>query len=123
MVETESIISVIPTNRDCYRLWHGIRIKIKRSLNLDEYSRAILAADDMLNSIKETCGSICAKCLRDFVSSVHVILAYTDIDVPNDINTAYALVYSTDLYPFVSENINRDQVSSLRAAIAELALS
>lgn len=73
---------------------------------------------DLASSIRQMCtneesGEMYPE-MEDFAFKVNVISAYTTIELPEDINECYRIIYLTDLYETVSRNINNEQLKSIK---------
>lgn len=54
---------------------------------------------------------------QDFLFRVLIVAAYTDIEMPDDNDVKYALVYGTDIFDVVVANVNSAQLGSIAKQI------
>ena len=56
--------------------------------------------------------------LIDFAIRVNILLSYAFVDLPNDPNTLYYVIYCSDLFDVVCRAINQRQLQSIYRAIS-----
>ena len=106
-----NVRSVVGRRRIKYRkiVWHTAEMYVKTFLSLDEYK-------DLIDSIVRTCTAEDGDCIYemiDFVTRVNIIAAYALIELPEDIDELYYVVYESDLYDVVVKNANQWQIDSI----------
>jgi hypothetical protein len=109
--------SVVGQRRIKYRkiVWHTAEMYVKTFLPLDEYK-------NLIDSIIQACTAENGECiyeLVDFATKVNIIAAYALIELPEDIDELYYIVYETDLYDTVCKNANKDQVASVLTFVSD----
>lgn len=91
--------------------WRGLHITVKHFLPLE-------AIQPMLAGILELCAAgeehMFKPELLEFSIRAHVLLWYTNIELPKDLPQQYQLVMWTDLYHTVAEYVCDDQLADLR---------
>lgn len=107
------IISRVDTEYSEYQ-WNGIKIMIRPIITLGE-------TINLVNSVMDSCvdhsrGMFLPEML-DFTFRANVILAYTNIRLPHDINSQYILLYGTDLYADLLEVVNNSQIEAMEKCI------
>lgn len=55
--------------------------------------------------------------LKEFTAKCLIITAYTDIQLPEDIASKYALIYGTDIFETVIEQICGEQIAELQETV------
>lgn len=94
--------------------WHGVPIKIKKSLSFEETLKFI-------NSVVETCfadnnGANLLEA-KDFVERCFILVMYSNFELPEDLESKYSLLYASDIISFILEHINTDQLNQMTTAI------
>ena len=90
--------------------WNGLKIQIKNRLTLDESDDfcLLLTAIQFIGddgSYRPT--------LRDFGVRSNIIKFYTNVELPEDVNDTYNLLYGNDLVETVRRYVDQVQLSSL----------
>lgn len=102
------------SSRRCKKVvWHTINIEIKHSLNAQEYI-------DTYHNIIKNCTSKDGDCflpLVDFSIRINVIAAYTNVDLPTDIDRLFDVAYLSDIYEVVCKNANKSQIEALSKSV------
>ena len=103
-------------NNEVTCIWNGIEIKIKKRLSIFEMKV-------LFDNIYERCfsnedGSYQPE-YRDFADRASVVAMYTDLEMPQLVQDQYDLVFMTDLYYFVGDNIDQMQFASIMDAVDE----
>ena len=90
--------------------WHSTSIVLKRLLTIDEY-------EECVHNIWRYCeaedGTIMIE-LLDFSIRVNIVNAYASVELPDNIDDLYYLMYSSDLYETVCSGVNKAQVESIQ---------
>ena len=89
--------------------WHGKIISIKNLLSRDEYIKLIHDIGDMCISQD---GNFVPEML-DFSVKLNIIINYALVEMPDDLDDIYELIYYSDLYNAVLKNISKSQVNSV----------
>ena len=95
--------------------WFGTDVTIKRFIPVTDMI-------EMVDEVASCCflddGSYHPE-MKDFVLRCNVLTRYANFTLPEKLEHKYELVYGTDAYDFVMENINADQYSEIVNAIDE----
>ena len=89
--------------------WHGNNVVVRQFLPLAEYMQ-------MINDIMNDCrggNDIFAPELLDFAIKTNVITYYAFVNLPEDPNMLFEIVYGTDLYDTICKYANKSQVDSV----------
>lgn len=97
--------------------WNGIWVHVKRAIGLMECTVLI---DDVLRNSTIQDGSLFMPELIDFALRAHIVEAYTDLVLPEQVEAKYDLLYLTDLFDVVSGVISKAQLDSIINAINTL---
>lgn len=95
--------------------WCSKYIEVKQMLSVDEYINVIrrIFADcrtpDSENMVQLE--------LIDFAIKTNIISAYANIELPENLDDLYYIVYGTDLYEKVCANVNEKQVESIISSV------
>lgn len=95
--------------------WHGESLEIDTMLTLGE---AILFVDNIVNACVDTVTGEYHPEIEDFAVRSAVAAMYTNIAVPENAEHQYKLLYKTDLFDTVMENINQRQYSEMMLAVS-----
>lgn len=95
--------------------WHTARIVVRQFLPFQEYMAAI-------HNIAKYCSvnDEPAVELADFACRVGIITSYAFIELPEDFDTLYRIVYCSDLYDTVCSAANADQIRAIRKSVSAL---
>lgn len=89
--------------------WHTEEIIVKNMLSMDEFV-------DVVRKIIGDCmskdGDIAIE-LIDFSIKVNIISYYSFVELPDDINELYSIVYSSDLFTTICNSVNAAQIDSI----------
>lgn len=88
--------------------WHSAQLVVRHSLGINEYI-------SLIRSIVADCGpkdGEVAYELFDFSVRLNVVLAYAFVELPEDIEGAFYILYNSDLYDTVRKYANTAQISS-----------
>lgn len=100
--------------KEKYIMWHGKRIKITPLLLFKDVFSFV---GSVMSHISRTNGDGLIMEPVDFCFKVEVLSRYANITLPDDIEERYRIIYGSDLYRSVVENINHEQLLSLVAII------
>ena len=103
--------SVVGQRRIKYRkiVWHTAEMYVKTFLTLTEFRQLI---DTIIQTCSMEDGALVYE-LVDFATRVNIIAAYALIELPEDIDELYYVVYESDLYDAVVKNANQWQIDSI----------
>lgn len=96
-----------------YYNWHGKQIKIRQLLSQDE---CIKVADDICSMITTEDDKIVSD-LYEYIFMMLVVLAYTNIELPDDPEEKVKLLFYSDIYDVILLNSNKKQIDSIRYAV------
>lgn len=105
-------MDVVPENKTIQ--WRGRTITVRPFLLLKETS-------EFVNGVMAVCfdeerGIIYPEFL-DFAFRLNLIRRFSDVELPHDADVQYRLLYMTDLYDIVSEEVNAHQIEALKRAV------
>ena len=106
---------VVGMRRTKYRkvAWHTSELVVKSFLTMKEYF-------DTVHSILDDCtdkdGAVVYE-MVDFATKLNVIISYALIELPDDIDELYYIVYETDLYKTVYSFANKDQIDAIVSSV------
>lgn len=93
--------------------WHTTAVVIRQMLSVSEY---LTAVQNILNSCKSPEGEIAIE-LLDFAIRVGIVSAYAFVELPEDVNELYYLMYASDLYDLICSVANKSQIESIKKTI------
>ena len=110
--------SVVGQRRVKYRkiVWHTAEMYVKTFLTLTEFRQ-------LIDTIIQTCSTedgVLVYELIDFATRVNIIAAYALIELPEDFDELYYVVYESDLYGSVVKNVNAAQMEAILATVNQL---
>lgn len=95
--------------------WHGLSITVRQMIPFKEVSQ-------LINSVMSNCiiedGGIFVPEAMDFAMRVNVILRYTNVELPSDIEEQYRIVYGSGLYEEIEAVINQSQIRAIKDTLA-----
>lgn len=99
--------------------WNGVEIEIKRSLTAEQaaafirfvFGSSITDDGNYLPEVEHT------------LARIATVAAYTNIELPEDANEQYDLVYGTDICDWITDRINYDQFAAIEDGIRERRLA
>lgn len=97
----------------CYKTikWDGYDIVVKQLLSADEFIEVVRAVFRDCR-IPDTDNMVQLE-LVDFAIKTNIISAYANVELPEDLSSLYNLMYGTDLYETVCDNISKIQLQSI----------
>lgn len=97
----------------CYKTitWESYDVVIKQVLSIDEFM-------DVIHAVFKDCripdtDNMVQLELIDFAIKTNIITAYANVDLPENLNELYNIVYGTDLYDTICNNVSKTQVKSI----------
>ena len=93
--------------------WHARNLTLRQFLTLHEY---ISIVNDIVNDCKKPDGSIAVE-LIDFAFRMNVISSYAYVEMPEDIDSIYYIVYASDLFDTIYRYANSAQIDSIKHAV------
>lgn len=114
-ISYEVIKSVIGTENDVSKfVWAGLEIEVKRFLTMEEMF-------DFTSTVFETCfrqaDSSYLPEVKDFMIRSCILDAYTNIEIPDDLQTRYDMVYRYEIIPEVMKYVDQNQFNAVLMAI------
>lgn len=98
------------SGRQCKKImWHASEVVVKNVLSINEFV-------DVVNAIVHDCsGDDMDKSfmLLDFAFRVNVIDAYAYVELPQDIETLYYVIYASDLFETIYKRTNQAQIDAI----------
>lgn len=93
--------------------WHGVNIVVRKTIDFDETVKLV---HNVVNNCFSDDGSYLAEA-KDFLSRCEIIEAYTNVRLPQNVNSKYHILYCSDLFESVISCVNQVQLANLSAAI------
>lgn len=93
--------------------WRGLPLTVKRLLTPSELVKTITEMIDRCRSGEDEC-----PWLIDLSFRIGIVTSYALIELPGDLDELNFIMYETDLFEKVCENINQDQLSFIRNAVS-----
>lgn len=94
-------------------MWHTSEIIVKQILTISEYMSVV---NNILKDCQAPDGSIVPE-LSDFAIRANIISAYGFIQMPEDIETLFYVVYSSDLYETICSAVNKAQLEAIKQSV------
>lgn len=97
----------------CYKTikWHSYDIVLKQLLSFDQFVNVVRAIFKDCK-IPDTDNMVQLE-LIDFAIKTNIISAYANVELPENSEDLYKVIYGTDLYELVCDNVSRVQVKSI----------
>lgn len=114
-ISYEVIKSVIGAENDVSKfVWAGLEIEVKRFLTIGEMF-------DFTNTVFEACfrqdDASYRPEVKDFMIRSCILDAYTNIEIPDDLQTRYDMVYRYEIIPEVMKYVDQNQFNAVLMAI------
>lgn len=113
---TENIINHVTkiTHQEFKKInWHNAELYVRPLLSFEEYANAVRAIVGYCFSSE---GAFAPEFL-DFALRVNIISTYAYVELPDDFDRLYELVYLSDLYDTVCSAVNKAQLDALKQAV------
>ncbi len=111
--ETEKIACSINTNPKIIS-WRAKRIVVRPLLSFGE---TIQIVNNVIDScVDKSTGYFVPETL-DFALRFHIVSMYASVEMPEDIDLQYTLLYATDLYDAIVNNVNKSQIEAIKNAV------
>lgn len=113
MILPDQLLNVCKDTGRFTRLnWNGLNLVIRRMIDLDEMSQLVgMVLDGCWNE------NMYMKELMDFMFRCAVVTYYSNVYLPENNEMRYKIVYETDLYDTVKDNINEGQFAAIESAV------
>ena len=95
--------------------WHNAELFVRPLLSMEKF---IDAANDACGYCTDENGNTIPEFL-DFALRVSVLSHYAEIELPEDAEKLYTLVYGSDLYDTVCAHANKAQIEALRRSVRD----
>lgn len=95
-------------------VFHGKEIAVQRML---PYKRVCALIEAIVKSCFDSESGEYMPEVRDFATRLAVASAYTDLELPEDTDEQYAMLYSTDMMQKIYEAIDHGQLDMLRTSV------
>lgn len=93
--------------------WHGKHIKVKKTIPVADVVRLV---DSVTKSMFIGENTYSPETVS-FITKCQIIDAYTNVELPEDVNEGVYLVYETDLFDIVRDNASDTQLGDIMDAI------
>lgn len=104
--------SAMPNETVTQVRWRGMNLIIRRNICMHD---ALLLADTVACRCWD--GEFYNTVLVDFYFRAAVAAFYSNLEIPQDGETAWALLYGTDLYDTILKYVNVQQINMLRDSV------
>ena len=94
-------------------MWHTSEILVRHVISFEEYINMI---HRILNECQDEDG-IASPEMMDFSIRVNVIMEYALVQLPNDMDQLYYVVYSSDLYDTICSVVSEGQLKEIRETV------
>jgi hypothetical protein len=106
------------TNAICEKpktiLWHGKRININPLLSFKETFELV---SDVINGCTKSEDNVIIAEVVDFVFKSKTLEKYGNIELPDDIESQYQIIYGSDIVKNVWGSVNKEQLDMLKRTI------
>ena len=89
--------------------WHDRELSIRQMLSVEEYVQTV---QNILKDCSDGNQALVPE-LADFAIRKNIVSSYAFIDLPEDINNMYYVLYASDVYDLVCSVGNEDQIESI----------
>ncbi len=98
-----------------YADWHGEELIVRKTI---PYSDEVLLIQRVVDACFDEDGSYFPE-TREFSTRMCLIIAYTNVSVPEDIEGQHALCYRSDLIDIITEKACKEQIAEIGKAISD----
>ncbi len=95
--------------------WHDVTLEIKKSLSLTEMLEFV---SDVVSSVFQDENGFIPE-VADFAIKSNIVLKYTNVSLPDNIEHRYEILYNTDLIEFIRGFINAEQLHEIVTSIGK----
>lgn len=89
--------------------WHGVIIKVKYMLDMDEEHMLI---QSIMNCCMTNDGNFVPE-LLDISIRANIVKTYSSVELPEDISEQHKLLYYSDLFDTIVNNVNKNQTEHI----------
>ena len=93
--------------------WHGLMIKIRTLLSRDEEYEIVRSVVECCTCYGDNGEEYIVPENLELALRANVVIYYTDILLPNDIDEQHTLLFYSNLYDVVIEHANKAQIDSI----------
>lgn len=93
--------------------WYDIEVKMRKNI---PFTEVLAFVNDVVNSCFQQKGEYVPEAL-DFAIKSNIIIRYTNVSLPDNLEHRYEILYNTDLMDFVYNHINMAQVQEIVSSI------
>ena len=98
-------------------MWHGKAISVRTLLPIHEVS---LFVNSVMSACYDVEHEVIIPEMMDFAYRVNVVSRYACVELPDDIEEQYVLLYNTDIYDTIIAAVNTAQLQSIEKTIGIL---
>lgn len=98
-------------------LWHGIAVTIRYLLPIKEVT---LLVNSVMDGCYDKAHDVFIPEMMDFAFRVNIVTRYACVDLPQDIEEQYEILYNTDIFDTIASAINTAQMQSIKDTIYAL---
>ena len=98
-------------------MWHGIAVTVRTILPMSE---AISFVDGIMKACYDKTHDIIMPEVMDFAFRFYVVTSYAHVEMPDNIEEQYELLYCTDVFDVIANAVNHAQLKSLRDTVSSL---
>lgn len=99
--------------------WHGKIIEVRTLLSQEEEIRTIHEIVSLC--VDDNDGSVAIE-LLEFYIRFKIICSYAKVSFPENLDDIYKLVYHSDLYKYIIDNVNNTQVNNIINSVKYICL-
>ena len=99
--------------------WHGKIIEVRTLLSQEEEIRTIHEIISLC--VDDNDGSVAIE-LLEFYIRFKIICSYAKVSFPENLDDIYKLVYHSDLYKYIIDNVNNTQVNNIINSVKYICL-
>ncbi len=99
--------------------WHGKIIEVRTLLSQEEEIRTIHEIISLC--VDDDDGSVAIE-LLEFYIRFKIICSYAKVSFPENLDDIYKLVYHSDLYKYIIDNVNSTQVNNIINSVKYICL-
>lgn len=95
--------------------WHSSTIIVRQLLPIDEFVNTVR---EIIRGCIAPDGGFAIE-LLDFVMRVKIVSAYAYIELPEELDDIYYIIYASDLFETVCSNINQSQLEAIKSTVSK----
>lgn len=114
-VEQLRLLNKTPTHRTI--LWHGNALTVRTLLSIEEISQFV---NSVMGGCYDQLHDVFVPEMKDFGFRVNVVSRYACVELPDDIEEQYEILYNTDIYDTICAAVNSAQLTSIGNSIDTL---